>query len=141
MAEEVTKESLIFMLRMKHAEVLRRGKPRLGQVYPTGEVDLMIDVTPAPSKEWRQCMQKAAEGTVMEGRVTTEGIASLSIQSAEDELEADVRRVDELIAATNQNYDRMFKDAKNQLDEMNQQPIEEDPAERKRRLEERLNKF
>lgn len=142
MEEQITRESLSLMLRMKHDQLQRRGKPRLGQVLPDGQIDLLIDVMPAPSKLWWQCLHESAEGTVMEGRVISGGNAVLAIQSTEEELEADVRRVDEMLQAANRRYDQKFREAEKTLAAMNQkQEEEEDPDDRKRRLEERLRNF
>lgn len=141
MADEVTKESLTLMLRMKHDAVKRRGKPRIGQVFPDGQVDLLFEVGPTPSKLWWQCLTEAAEGTVMEGRTTASGNSAIAIQSTEDELESDVRRVDDLLLSANQGYDRKFSDAEKQLAALKNAPEDLDLEERKRRLEERLKHF
>lgn len=141
MSDELTKESLYLMLRMKHDAVKRRGKPRLGQVLPDGQVDLLIDIMPSPSKTWWQCLTECTEGTVMEGRVTTGGNAVITVQSTEDELEADVRRTEELMIAANLRYDKKFDDAQKKLDAMKNALEEENIQERKRRLEDRLKNF
>jgi len=143
MAEDAfTKESLILMLRMKHDHVLRSGKPRIGQVFPDGQVDLIIEITPTPSKLWWDCLTGAAGGTVLEGRFASSGMSAIAVQSTEDELEADVRRVVDLLNNTNVAYDGRFDEARSKLDAINNR-VESgnNPEERQRKLEERLKNY
>lgn len=141
MADELTRESLTLMLRMKHDQVKRKGKPRLGQVLPDGQIDLLIDVMPTPSKLWWQCLTEASESTVLEGRVTSGSNATITVQSTEEELEADVRRAEDLMVGANQIYDKKFRDAEQKLAAMTNTATGENAEERKRRLEQRLKNF
>lgn len=136
----LTKEMLKTMLRLRHGEVIRRGKPRLGPVTADG-VTLIIDVDPIPSYQWWTALAAAAEGTVLEGRVTGQG-SQVSVQTVEDELAADVHRVDDLLRMTNAAYEQTFVQARRQLEELDAQAnkgSEEDVM--KRRLEDRLKGF
>ena len=141
MSDEITRESLTLMLRMKHDIVKRKGKPRLGQVLPDGQIDLLIEVMPTPSKLWWQCLTEISDGTVMEGRIAAGGNSVITVQSTEDELESDVRRTEELMIAANQAYDKKFRDAEQKLAAMKNAATGEDMEERKRRLEQRLKNF
>ena len=132
-----TKDELRSFLRLKHEDVIRTGKPRLGNVT-SDSVELQVNLNPIPGALWWQCQQKVTEGTVMEGRVTGSG-ETMTILTTPDEMESDVRRVDDLVRTVNAAYRAVFTEAQAELTALTQRPKSEDPEAIKRRLQSKLN--
>ena len=134
-----TKDELRSLLRLQHEDVIRRGKPRLGNVT-SDTVELLVDLNPTPGALWWECQQKTTLGTVLEGRASGSG-GTLKVGSTPDEMEADVRRVDALVHAINVAYRQVFQQARDELAALTQSSKSEDPEAIKRRLQRRLNRL
>jgi len=140
MAKGMTREQIQFLLRMRHGEIMRRPRPKLGQVAGNG-VEIIAELSPAPSSVWWECLKEVEEGTVLEGRVG--GVnTEIRIQSTEDEFEEDVRRLDAFLTHVNHCYRKRFTDAETRLKEItDEENKSKEAAMRTQRLQERLRKL
>jgi len=132
------KIQLLSFLRLSH-DAVHRGKLRLGSMTPDGTlVYLEFDLSPTPSATWIEMLLAAAVDTVMEGRAKVKG-AKLTVETTEEELEADVKRADGLLDTTNARYAARVAQAKSQVEQLRAQEVAAlDP---KQRMQARLRKL
>lgn len=126
------------LVRMRHSEVRRQGKPRLENVK-ADSLEIVAAIAPPPSFVWRGLLEQATQGTVLEGRVTLQA-NEIKLQTSDEELEQDVRRLDQLLSDANTAYNRKLDEAKAFLEKPEQADAKTE-EQRRRELEARLRKL